>query len=139
MAPSLSKAVVSAIRDVTNAKIGARVVRVDEFSLVTQAEIARKIGRSRQLVNQYITGVRGPGGFPGPACDITDGFPLWRWCEVAQWLFQNGMIRETELRAAETVAVINSVLEFVYHRQLNPELVVELFSDLENPAEIVTS
>jgi hypothetical protein len=132
-APSLGKAILSAIRDVTNAEIGAQVLRVDDCNLVTQAEIARRIGRTRQLVNQYISGVRGPGGFPAPTCEINEGALLWRWCEVASWLRQNMMIKENALRAAEEVAVINSVFEFLYHRKLNPDLVLELFSDLKVP------
>jgi hypothetical protein len=76
-AASLKEAIFSAIGDVRKANIGADVLRVDVCNLVTQADIARKIGRTRQLVHQYITGVRGPGGFPSPACDITDGDPLW--------------------------------------------------------------
>ena len=63
-AACLKDAILSAIRDVQSAKIGALVLRVDTCNLVTQADIARKIGRTRQLVHQYITGRRGPGGFP---------------------------------------------------------------------------
>src|SRR4051794_13075881 len=65
-ATSLKAAVLSAIRDVRNAGIKADVLYVDECNMVTQAEIARRIKRSRQLVHQYITGQRGPGGFPPP-------------------------------------------------------------------------
>src|SRR5712692_6543367 len=65
-APTLKDAILSAIRDVRKAKIGADVLRVDNCDLITQSDVARRIGRSRQLVNQYITGSRGPGGFPPP-------------------------------------------------------------------------
>ena len=83
MAESLKDAILSAIRDVRKAKIGADVWRVDECNLVTPAEIARRIGRSRQLIHQYMTGKRGPGGFPAPECNLTDGAPLWAWCAVS--------------------------------------------------------
>ncbi len=126
VAPSLKEAVLSAIRNVKKANIGADVLRVDICNLVTQADIARKIGRSRQLIHQYIAGVRGPGGFPGPACDISDGTPLRYWCEVASWLRQNDMIKEDVLREAQEGAVINSVLELQYHRQLDPALTEEV-------------
>jgi len=125
-AASLKEAIISAIRDVNNANIGAVVLRIDSCNLVTQADIARQIGRSRQLVHQYITGVRGPGRFPPPACEITDGAPLWYWCEVARWLWENDMIREDVLREAEELAVINSVLELQWQRQLAPELTEEI-------------
>ena len=63
-AASLEDAILSAIRDVRKAKVGAVALRVDECDLVTPSEIARRIGRSRQLLFQYINGQRGPGNFP---------------------------------------------------------------------------
>ena len=125
-AASLKDAILSAIRDVRKAKIGADVWRVDECNLVTPAEIARRIGRSRQLVHQYMTGKRGPGGFPAPECNLTDGAPLWAWCAVSFWLWQNDMIRPEELQNAEIVAAINNALEGVHQRGRNPELVAEI-------------
>ena len=73
---------------------------MDSCNLVTQSEIARKIGRSRQLVSQYIAGTRGPGGFPAPAHNIADGASLWHWSEVASWLWQHDMVKEDVARAA---------------------------------------
>jgi len=124
-APTMKEAILSAIRDVQEANIGARVLRVDSCNLVTQAEIARKIGRTRQLVSQYIAGTRGPGGFPAPACNITDGAPLWYWCEVAHWLWQNDMVKEDVARAARDTAAINSALILDYYRGMDPGLVGE--------------
>jgi len=129
-APSLKEAILSAIRDLKKADSGADVLRVDHCNLVSQADIGRKIGRSRQLVHQFINGTRGPGGFPSPACEITDGAPLWYWCEVAHWLWQNDMIKENAVRDAREVAAINTVLELQYHRQIEPALVEEIFRDL---------
>ena len=121
----MKEAILGAIRNVQEANIGARVLRVDSCNLVTQAEIARKIGRSRQLVSQYIAGVRGPGGFPAPACNITDGAPLWYWCEVAHWLWQNDMVKEDVARAARDTAAINSTLVLDYYRWMEPGVVDE--------------
>jgi chorismate mutase len=129
-AASLKEAILSAIRDIKKANLGADVLRVDVCNLVTQADIARRIGRSRQLVHQYISGARGPGHFPSPACDVSEGAPLWNWCEVAQWLRQNDMIREDVLREAQEVAVINSVLELQYQRQLAPALTEEVLREI---------
>lgn len=125
-ASSLQDAILGAIRDVRKAAVGADVWRVDESNLVTPAEIARRLGRSRQLVHQYMTGKRGPGGFPAPECNLTDGAPLWAWCAVSYWLWQNDMIRPDELRDAEVVAAINNALEGAHQRGRNPELVVEI-------------
>lgn len=125
-ARSLKDAILSAIQDVRKAGIGADVWRVDACNLVTLAEIARRIDRSRQLVHQYMTGKRGPGGFPAPECNLTDGQPLWAWCAVSYWLWQNDMIRREELQDAEAVAAINNVLERAHQIGRNPDLVEEV-------------
>ena len=129
-AASMKDAILSAIQDVRKANIGAEVLRIDDCNLVTQAEIARKIGRSRQLVNQYYMGIRGPGGFPPPVCHIDDDSPLWYWCEVACWLWDNNMIPEAALREAETIEVINNVLEMQHQKRLKPELAEEIMRSI---------
>jgi hypothetical protein len=131
-AVSIRNAILSAIRNVRDAGIGADVLRVDDCNLVTQSDIARKIGRSRQLVHQFMTGARGPGGFPAPSCQVDDSSALWRWCEVAHWLWENGMLKENALRAAQDVDTINCVLDFVHKRQVEPEFVKQFFSDLQS-------
>ncbi|MEX0585018.1 MAG: hypothetical protein WD176_00135 [Pirellulales bacterium] len=125
-AASLKDAIVSAIQNVRAANVGADVLRVDECSLVTQSEIARRIRRSRQQVHQYMTGTRGPGGFPGPACFIADRAPLWYWCEVAAWLCENNIVKGDVLKEAQQIEVINAVLELSKQRQATPELTDEI-------------
>ena len=127
---SLRSAILGAIQQVRKANIGADVLRVDNCNLVSQSDIARRIGRTRQQVHQYITGARGPGNFPPPACQITEGAPLWYWCEVAYWLCQNDMIKENAARDARDVAAINAILEMNYHRCYDPELLDELVGAL---------
>lgn len=129
-AASLKDAIISAIKNVRESGIDATVLRVDQCDLVTQAEIARRIHRSRQLVGQYVKGGRGPGGFPAPACNITDGVPLWYWCEVAYWLWENNIIKEEDLRDAQDLTVINSVLELERQRRVSPELTKEIMEAL---------
>ncbi len=127
---SLKDAIISAVKNVRSSAIGALVIRVDQCDLVNQADIARRIHRSRQLVNQYISGARGPGGFPGPACNIVEGAPLWYWCEVAFWMFENNIIKEDDLREAQDLTVINSVLELERQRQISPNLTREIIQAL---------
>jgi transcriptional regulator with XRE-family HTH domain len=125
-APSLKDAILSAIHDVLKANIGAQVLRVDECDLVTQAEIARRIGRSRQQIYQYINGERGPGGFPPPECHLAEGSPLWEWCAVSWWLSQNAIIRPEDGWNAEVVAAINNWLAAQRQRERHPELVRQI-------------
>ncbi len=130
VAPTLQEAVLSAIRDVRRARIGADVLRVAECSLVTAAEIGRRIRRSRQLVHQYISKERGPGGFPAPVCHITDTVPLWYWCEVAYWLRQNDMVSAGVLLEAQSITLINSILEMQYLKKLNPSMAADLLRSI---------
>lgn len=132
-ADSLKDAVVSAIQDLRRADENVYVNRVDSCTLVTQAEIGRKIERTRQMVHQYITGERGPGGFPPPACNIIEGTPLWYWCEVAVWLEENNLISETDLREAQEVAAINGILDLASMFRDNADLTVELMEHLKLP------
>jgi hypothetical protein len=128
---SFKDAILSAIRDVRKAGVGAVVVRVDECDLVTPSEIARRISRSRQMVHQYINGVRGPGNFPPPICHLIEGAPLWAWCTVSYWLAQNNIIRpEAEWNAA-VVAAINNSLEAALQREQHPDLVREIREAVE--------
>ncbi|MDZ4818703.1 MAG: helix-turn-helix transcriptional regulator [Planctomycetota bacterium] len=129
-APSYKDAVLSAVRDVRKAGHGIEVLRVDDCNLVTQADIARRIGRTRQLVQQYINGTRGPGGFPPPACHIAERAPLWYWCEVSYWMSQNGIVKEQVAREATEVAIINCLLDMSYQQDIYPELAQELFHEL---------
>jgi len=130
-AKSLEEAIISAINDVRNADIGAEVLRVDECNLVTMSEIARRIGRSRQLVHQYMIGKRGPGGFPPPECHLTDHAPLWAWCAVSYWLVQNNLLRPEEGWNAEVVEAINNYLEWERQRLRHPELLEEIKRSLQ--------
>lgn len=123
-AESIEKAILTAINDVHKAQVGAAVLCVDRCDLVTQSEIARRIGRSRQMVNQFITGARGPGNFPPPECYLSDDeAPLWRWCAVSYWLANNDIIRREEGWNAEVIAAINNALEAQRQKARNPDLV----------------
>lgn len=128
VAPMLKDAILGAIRDVRRAGLGADVLRVDTRDLVTRSDIARRIGRSRQLVHQYINGIRGPGDFPSATGDRVEGPSLWDWCEVAGWLRQNNLIKEEDLLDARQVAVINSVLDLRHREKLDPELTEEVLA-----------
>jgi len=83
-APSAADAVASAIRDLENA--GMEPVRVIDDDLVTLADVADRVGQSRESVRRYATGDRGPGGFPPPVNPARDGTVFYRWSEVAPWM-----------------------------------------------------
>jgi len=86
-ARTLAEAVASAVRDLEAVDLVA--VRVLDEDLLTLADIADRIGQSRESVRRYATGERGPGGFPPPANPARDGTVFYRWSEVAPWVRQN--------------------------------------------------
>lgn len=129
-ATSIKDAIISAIHDVARADIGAAVVRVDDCNLVTMSDIARRIGRSRQMVFQYMIGERGPGGFPPPVCFITERKALWAWCAVSYWLSENNILRPEDSWNAEVVAAINNALDMARQRGRHPGLVTDVNREL---------
>ncbi len=106
-APSFGEAVRSAIRGVESVP-GLRVVRIEPDDLVTMAEIAERMGRSRESVRLLIQGARGPGGFPAPASHLKAKSRLWRWSEVSAWA--NEISSQIDSHAAMVIAAINAAL-----------------------------
>jgi hypothetical protein len=132
-AATLRDAILGAIRDVRRAGVDASHLRIDACHLVTLAEIARRIGRSRQLVQQYSTGQRGGGGFPPPSTYLSDDAPLWPWCEVAEWLVQRNLIRPEALADARDIAMINDILDYVDWKEQSPEEIGEILRVVTGP------
>jgi hypothetical protein len=63
-APTEQDAVISAVVDVEQAGIDARVLRAQADDWLTASEIAQRVGRSRQSIALPARGERGPGDFP---------------------------------------------------------------------------
>jgi hypothetical protein len=107
-------AVISALEDIRPVE-GVSVTRVEVEQLVTASEIARRLGRSRQSVQQLIAGTRGPGGFPNPV-DWVLGARLWSWPAVAAWTSEaRGMSPAPSPADAEFVAALNGALQMRRH------------------------
>src|ERR1700730_14323920 len=83
-APTLADAIAFAVRGVES--VGLRALRVLDEDLLTLADIADRIGQSRESIRRYATGKRGAGGFPPPVNPARGGSTFYRWSEVAQWL-----------------------------------------------------
>lgn len=101
-AMSFSEAVLSAIRDIRKAQVGATVVRVEPDDLVTMADIADRTQRTRESVRKLIIGERGPGEFPAPVARVKQKSPLWRWVDVVAWLNAAPPPKTTEKARATT-------------------------------------
>jgi len=107
-APSILVAVTSAIGQVESVD-GLEVVHVDPDELVWASEIAQRVGRTRQSVDQLVRGQRGPGDFPSPATHTTRN-PLWRWSEIEAW-FAGYEGREPSTERSIVIGAINGALQ----------------------------
>jgi hypothetical protein len=87
---------------------------VVDQDLLTLADIADRIGRSRESIRRYVTGDRGAGGFPPPVNPRRDGVQFYRWIEVVPWLRTR---LDIEIEDADPALVVaNLVLQARQHR-----------------------
>lgn len=109
----------------------ARVIAVGPSVLVTAADVAERVGRTRQNITQLAAGARGPGGWPHPVNPDARA-PLWEWGQVAQWLNTNldASIPEQEIDSALTIGWINAVL-----RLARDEVILESDRPLHDQAQ----
>jgi len=118
-------AVLSALVDVESAGIGARVVRVAvEDDWLTAAEVAERVGRSRQSIGQLVRGDRGPGGFPAPIARQGSLNPLWSWLEVAAWFsaYEPAAVPESgPTLSPDFLAEVNDRLDLRERRRHTPD------------------
>lgn len=110
-AASLKDAVISAIKAVENARIGATVVNVAPENWVTLSEIAKRTGRGRQTISLWSQEKR-RGSFPKPIMKLSDASPLWNWREIAEWLYQQELLdKNEEIEKARFFEAMNVFLE----------------------------
>ena len=107
VAPSLADAITSAVRAIDS--VGLSAVRVVDEDLLTLADIAQRIGQSRESIRRYSTGERGAGGFPPPVNPEREGTAFYWWTEVAPWMRTN--IAATTVAPDPTLAVANLLLQ----------------------------
>lgn len=110
-ASSLEDAVISAIQDIRSASVGADVASVAPENLVTESEIAKRLGKSRQTISLWINRERRK-SFPHPVMRLAEKSPLWKWTEIAKWLLVNKIVHDRELfENALFFSAINATLE----------------------------
>ncbi len=110
---TLLNAILSAIHDVRAAGVAHDVLRVEPDDLVTAADIAQRVGRSKESIRLLVAGKRGPGDFPAPVRGIDHRTRMWRWAEVAAWLAEHLATEgpSIDLVKANTIAAVNAALE----------------------------
>ena len=109
---NLESAIISAIRQVEDAGLSLSIKRVEPSDLVTSAEIARRLNRSKQSIQQLISGSRGSGDFPSPIAGVTAKTMLWSWQEVTAWFIEKGkLVDEYIFENARTLKQLNDSLD----------------------------
>jgi predicted transcriptional regulator len=102
------QAVVSAVENVTAA--GMNVIGAAE-DLVVIDEIAERAGVTPAAVRYWITGERGPGGFPEPKIR-RQRTSMYSWAEVSVWLAaaRVGQVDHEAAQTARACALVNAAL-----------------------------
>ena len=117
-AKTLHDAVLSAIKNVENAGINAKVDHI-EGGYVTLSEIAERTNFTKQAISLFIKGKRGSGHFPVPFSGINSTSPIWRWKDVAIWMVENEKITNSQIiEDAELLDNFNRALDErkkIYH------------------------
>lgn len=107
---------IEAARHIEHVLPDAKVVRVED-DLVSIAEVAQRLGVNRETVRTWVTGARGPGGFPVSYASFGGGergaMKVWLWRDVAAWLNAHYQLASDELLSAGQVAQINANLHRV--------------------------
>lgn len=126
-APTLVDAIASAISAVELVH-GLRVTRVEPDDLVTAAEIAERLGRTRESVRLLIARKRGAGTFPAPVSHLRVRNRLWRWSDVAAWAGGDA----STITTARTIAAVNAALELRSTTATLPDDARTLVASLEH-------
>jgi len=131
---SLEEVLVAAIRDVESISAGLSVDRIEPDDLVTIAEAAQRLGRTRESVRLWVAGKRGPGSFPTPVSGLQRRMRLWRWAEILSWAISNELVSESRSPVeADTIAAVNAALQlrrFVPDRERGGRMLAELYRSL---------
>ncbi len=125
----LEHAIISAIKAVESADLGAKIVSVAPEHLVSLSDIAERVSMSRQAVSLFVLGERGTKDFPKPVLKIANKSPLWRWSMVAEWLYRQQKIKDQGvIDFAIVIEDINAALDsrnktaFVHRQKILSEL-----------------
>jgi hypothetical protein len=102
------QAVVTAVQHLTAA--GTRVTGVTE-DLVTVEDIAERAQVTPAAARYWVTGERGPGGFPEPKVRRQRA-SLYSWAEVSAWLEKAklGEVDHAATQTARACALVNAAL-----------------------------
>jgi hypothetical protein len=112
---SFEKVIIDAIKQVESASVKPVVVNVAPEDLVTMSEAAKRLNKTRQALHLWINEARRKSKerpFPQPLMKLADKSPLWKWKEIAEWLYVHNLIQEKQIvENAIFIENINAALE----------------------------
>lgn len=73
---------------------------LQEQGVSSLAEMAKRLGVSRTTLSNYAHDKRGNGNFPKPVAGVLSGSALYAWREVADWLYHQGKLPQTDFDVA---------------------------------------
>jgi hypothetical protein len=111
-APTRVQAIMSALNDIRKVE-GVYAVRIEPEELVTAAEIAERIGKSREAIRLLASGQRGRGDFPQPVSHLRFRSPLWRLPDVLAWTSSD----PAEIEESRILAYVNARLQTEHLRR----------------------
>jgi len=114
-ARSLDHAILSAVDDLEKLE-GVEAVRIADAGLASLADIAARLGRTRESVRLLASGARGPGGFPNPVTDPRSRYRLWRWSDVERWCVEQ-LGEALPISQDEVTAAFSAALELRHFRR----------------------
>ena len=112
---TLDRAILSAVDDLEKLQ-GVEVVRIADAGLASLADIAARLGRTRESVRLLVSGARGPGGFPKPVTDPRGRYRLWRWSDVERWCVEK-LGEALPISQDEVTAAYSAALELRHFRR----------------------
>src|SRR3990167_587472 len=109
---SIEESIISAIQAGERVAAGPKVISILPDDLVTEAEIAHRLKKTRQAVSLWVKKARRQENpFPNPVSGLSDKSPMWRWGEVVQWLHVHRLIKDKKiLDSATFIEHANAVL-----------------------------
>ncbi len=115
---TLENAIISAIKDVESSDLDVIVTHVAPEEWVNAADIANRLGVKRQAVSLWVQGARRKDKpFPKPVMNLSEKSPLWRWFDVAKWLYENEIISDWQL--VDDALLIENVNAALDERDIN--------------------
>lgn len=131
-AASFAAAVVSAFESVGKAELDIAIHHMEPSDLVSMAEIARRLSKSRECVRLWTQGKRGVAQFPPPVSGYATSQMTWSWADVVEVLAKYDKITDPSvIQRATSTRIINLALSAKRYGKDDPRLLKRVTKKIE--------